>query len=101
MTRVAELVAQSGANLIHGLAFPEAPEILHRGERTAIHAIDIQMSVQMIDFMLQDTRVPARGLDSPGLPALIEAFHAHPPRSGHQSKETRQAQAAFKKFHRL
>ena len=66
-----------------------------------MHAVDIQIALQMIDFMLKNPRVPAGGLDAFGLAAVIKALHAHAARTWDQGKKSRQAQTAFEKFHGL
>src|SRR5208282_4696444 len=90
--------AQFRANVIDGLRLPEPLEIIERTERAAAHLVDIHVSAQVIDLVLQDARVPSRSFDHFRAAVLIEAFHANAARSRHNRGKARQAQAAFEKL---
>src|SRR5690348_7792896 len=72
-------------------------EIVHRAESAAAHAVDVEAASQMIDFMLQDARIPSVCLDDFFLAALIQTFDADRPGPRHKCRKTGQAEAAFEK----
>ena len=52
----------------------------------------------MIDFMLQDTRVPPRGLDNSRRPGLVEALDPYPQRSRHNCSVSWDTETSFEKL---
>src|ERR1700747_821762 len=58
-----QLAAQFGANFSNRLALPELLPILRGAEGAAVHTVNIEIPVQMIDFMLKDSRIPSGSLD--------------------------------------
>ena len=49
-------------------------EILARRQRAGKHFVNVERSVQVIDFVLKNARVPTVSPDADGLGMLIEAF---------------------------
>jgi hypothetical protein len=87
------------ADFAHWLALPELRPVFERGKRPGPHAIDIKRPLQVIDFMLQNSRVPSGRIDHFFLSAFIEALHANFARPRNQTGETGDAQAALEEFH--
>src|SRR5690349_7892954 len=65
---------------------PMAGEILHGRERSRVHPVDVHRAVQVIDLVLQDTRVPALGHDRLRLAILIETLDESTCGPGHQAE---------------
>src|SRR2546428_7085530 len=101
ITTAARLAAQFRAHVRDGLALPELLPIFRGTEGAAVHAVNIQITVQMIDFVLKNSRVPARSLDAFGIAAVVKTLHAHAARARNQSKKSGQAETALEKFHDL
>ena len=69
----------------------------HQGLRN--HAVDVEGSVQVLDFVLQDPRVPTARLNRAGFAAMIQAAYLDRYRSRYDGHESRQTQASFKEGH--
>ena len=69
--------ARRGDSVFGPFAFPVPAEIIECGERAQVHAVDVQRAVEVIDLVLQDSRVPSGRFDLLGLSAVIEAVHAY------------------------
>ena len=63
-----------------------------------MHAIDIDRAVEMIDFVLENARVPARSVDGAGLRVFVEAFHTNAAKTGDQGGVSVDAEAAFEEL---
>lgn len=81
------------------IAPPEPAPVLHRGKRSAVHPINVERAVEVIDFVLENPRVPSGGIDGAWLPALIEILHADGARPLDDGGKTCQAEAALKELH--
>src|SRR5882724_7308073 len=57
--------------------------------------------MQMIDFMLQDARVPSRCFQYLFHAALVQKFHGYGARSGNKRGKTCDAQTSLEEFHHL
>src|SRR5450631_2251966 len=82
----------------NGFSLPMAGEVVECAEAHTAHPVHIKRARQMIDLVLQDTRMPARGPDDFRLSLGIEAFDLHLACPGYQGDQARQAQAALKKL---
>lgn len=85
------------SDIAHGFVLPVAIEVFDAHEGAGLHAVDIESSLEMIDFMLEDTSVPAGGVEGGGLAAVIEAVHGDDARTGDDGGESGEAEAAFEK----
>src|SRR5260370_18267114 len=85
-------------DLLHRFVFPEAGEVFQCGQRTAVHAVYINSSVQVVYFMLKDAGVPSGGLDYAGCPFFVQAFHAYGARTRHESAEAGKTKASFEEL---
>src|SRR4029077_3104784 len=93
--------AQAAANFGDGLALPKFLPIFRGAEGAAPHAVDIQIAMQMIDFMLKNSRVPAGSLDGFRIAALIQTLHSYAAGTRDEGKISRQAETALEEFHDL
>ncbi len=69
--------------------------VLERGEGGALHGVDVEAAVQMVDFMLKDARVPSLGFDDSRCAVLVEVGDADRAGTRHGGHESRDAEAAF------
>ena len=53
---------------------PIALVVLQRSEGSALHAIDVKGTVQVIDLMLQNARILTRGMNRSLVAVLVETF---------------------------
>jgi hypothetical protein len=60
-------------NTLHGV--PLSSRKAEGGERAGFHAVDVNISEEMVDFMLQDARVPTVRVDRFRQSSLIHALH--------------------------
>src|ERR1700736_5970347 len=86
------LQAQAATNFADRLALPKLLPIFRGAEGAAVHAVNIQIAVQMIDFMLKDSRVPAGSLDVFWIAALVQTLHANAAGTRDQGKISRQTE---------
>lgn len=63
------------SDFLRGLALPIPIKVIQRGQCARVHAVDINGAVQVVDFMLQNTRVPSRGRDHLLFACLVETFN--------------------------
>ena len=82
--------------LSDGPAVPVVLGVSHRAERTSLHAIDVERSVQVIDLVLQDARVPAVGVDCDRFGAFVQAFHADTQAAADDCRKPFDAKTPFK-----
>ncbi len=78
---------------------PEAGQIIHIHERPAVHSVDVERPMQMIDFVLQDSRVPTGSLDYSRLSRFIQILDFHRASPRHNGGEPFHAETAFEEFH--
>src|SRR5258708_3961957 len=90
---------QSRPHVRDGFILPVPHIVFGAREGARHHAVDIEGSVQVVDLMLQDARVPATRLNADLLPLMIEAFHPHGTRTWHSCRVSPHTQAAFTKVH--
>jgi hypothetical protein len=53
---------------------PVSLMVFHRSEGSALHAIDVNSAVQVIDLMLQNACIPTRCMNRPLVALLVETF---------------------------
>src|SRR5580658_3809363 len=70
--------------------------ILKRREAATPHTVDVQRSAQMVDFVLQDARIPARGLDAYRLTKMIQSLNQDQASARYDTRETGKAETTFK-----
>src|SRR6202050_4899626 len=76
-------------------AFVEAGAVFPGGGSGGVHAVNVEGAAEMIDFVLQDTGVPAAGLDELGFGARVQILDADGAGAGHDGGKTGEAEAAF------
>src|SRR6266446_1691957 len=101
ITNRGRLAAQFRAHVRDRLALPELLPIFRGTEGAAVHPVDIQIAVKMIDFVLKNSRIPAGGLDAFGIAPVVKTLHTNAARARNQSKKSGQAETALEKFHDL
>ena len=68
-------------------------------EGAAEHPVDVERTLQVVDLVLQDARIPSRRLNDLPLSLFVQTLHAHVVRSRNDGRESRQAETAFEKLH--
>ncbi len=73
------VLASSAARRLHlrKLSREKPGQVAGQGEGSGVHAVDVERSVQVIDLVLQDARVPTTGLDLYRAAVVIEGLHGH------------------------
>src|SRR5271165_4266052 len=72
--------------------------IVERTEGAAQHPVEIKRTVQMVDLMLQDARIPSRGLDDLQRAAMVKTFDAHAVGPRDDRRISRQTEASLKEL---
>ena len=72
--------------------------VLKRAEAAGPHAVDIQGSSQVVDFVLQNARIPACGFNADWLALMVKGIHQDFTSPRHDSYEARKAETAFKEI---
>src|SRR5262245_44056964 len=63
---------------------PIPRQVLNRCKGARLHAINVQMTVQVVDLMLQNARKPTRRLQTFRLALFVEAFDDYAASAFHQ-----------------
>ena len=77
--------------MFHRNILPVPGVIVHAHEGTCTHPVNIQRSLQMIDFMLEYARIPAVGLNRYRFGSFVQGIDTNGKRSTHHSREAAQA----------
>jgi len=64
-------------------------EVVERSKRRTAHLVNIEITGQMIDFMLQNARVPAGRLDDSRVATLVEALYPDGAARGNDRRKAR------------
>ena len=81
-----------------GRVLPISAIAINRHEGTRGHPVDVEAAVEMIDFVLKNSRVPTGGFDSNRFGALIKTIHRDCAGAAHQRHESSDAETAFEKL---
>src|SRR5580704_16925544 len=76
-------------------AFVEAGPVVEGGEGAGYHAVNVEGAAEMVDFVLKNAGVPARGLNELGFGACVEILDADGAGAGHDGGKSGEAKAAF------
>jgi hypothetical protein len=76
-------------------AFVEAGPVVEGGEGAGYHAVNVEGAAEMVDFVLKNAGVPARGLNELGFGACVEILDADGAGAGHDGGKSGEAEAAF------
>jgi hypothetical protein len=89
---------QSFANFTDWNIFPIPADVFDSSKRPALHPVDIQAPVQVIDFVLQNARKPTFSVQTARLSVRVQIFDNDAARTLHQCAESCHAQASFKEL---
>src|ERR1700730_16114373 len=84
--------------LMDRFSLGESIPVVERCECTAVHSIDVEIPLQVIDLVLKDASVPSGSPNCFRLATFIQAFHAHAARSRDYGGEASQAETSFKEL---
>ncbi len=83
------------AHLFDGQPFPVFAVVVKGAECARVHAVDVESSVEVVYFVLQDAGVPAGSADGTRLAQVVEAIDADAGRARDERGESGKAEAAL------
>ena len=72
--------------------------VLERAEAASPHAVDIECSSQVVDFVLQNARIPAFSFNADRFALMVKGFNQDRTSTRHDSNEAGKAETAFKEI---